>query len=286
MNKATVGIVGGSGFYQMEGLRVLEEVTLETPFGVPSGPVTLAELEGVPVAFIPRHGIGHRFSPTEVNYRANIYALKSLGCHSVLSVSAVGSLREEIVPGHVVIPDQLVDLTRGRRKATFFEEGIVCHVPMGDPYCRQLREILQDACTELEITCHVDKTLVVMEGPQFSTRAESFMYRKLGFHIIGMTATPEAKLAREAELSYATLAMATDYDCWREDEEGVSVVSVVETLRNNINRATRVLRHAITRIAALTDVPERRVLDGGIITAPEALTPELRERYALFLEER
>jgi 5'-methylthioadenosine phosphorylase len=242
--EARVGVIGGSGLYEMEGMTEVEEVRLPTPFGEPSDAITIGLLEGVRVAFLPRHGRGHRFSPTEVPVRANIFALKSLGVEWIISVSAVGSLREEIQPLHMVVPDQLIDRTRSRPH-TFFGNGVVAHVGFADPFCPVLSGVIFEAAKGAGVVVHRGGTYVVMEGPLFSTRAESRLYQSWGASVIGMTALPEAKLAREAEICYATLACATDYDCWHETEADVTVDMIVANLSTNAAHSREVIRRAL-----------------------------------------
>ncbi len=246
-----IGVIGGSGLYAMEGLIDVQEHVVDTPFGPTSAPLVigrLAEAPEVELVFLARHGQGHRLNPSEVPYQANIFALKAVGCSWVISVSAVGSLREDVVPGHVVVIDQFIDRTKGRA-STFFEQGIVAHVSFGDPVCSTLRGYLLEAAREAGATVHDGGTYVCMEGPAFSTRAESELYRAWGAKVIGMTNLPEAKLAREAELSYATLAMATDYDCWRAGHDAVTADAVVAVIHANVKLSQRILRAAIPRIA-------------------------------------
>jgi len=251
MAEARVGVIGGSGLYDIESLMDVETVDVDTPFGRPSDSITLGTLAGVRVAFLPRHGKGHRISPSELPSQANVWAMKSLGVTHLLSVSAVGSLREEIAPRDVVIPDQLLDRTKGGRPASFFGNGLVVHISFAEPYCPELCRVMVDAARAAGANTHDGGTLVVMEGPQFSTRAESNFYRQIGGDLIGMTALPEAKLAREAEMHYCTVAMVTDYDCWRTSEECVSVDMIVENLRANVALSKAILRAALPRIAAL-----------------------------------
>ncbi|RMH59289.1 MAG: S-methyl-5'-thioadenosine phosphorylase [Zetaproteobacteria bacterium] len=241
MNTSRIGIIGGSGLYDLDGLDVCDELAIETPFGDPSDKLVLARYGDVEVVFLPRHGRGHRIPPHRINYRANIYAMKVAGVREIVSISAVGSLREEIAPGDFVIVDQFVDRTQARA-ATFFDGPIVAHVSMADPVCRRLRHRLIRACEEVEIPLHTKGTYLVMQGPQFSSRAESELYRRWGMDVIGMTNMPEAKLAREAEICYATVAMCTDYDCWHEEADDVSVASVVEVMHANVDKAKRMLR--------------------------------------------
>jgi 5'-methylthioadenosine phosphorylase len=248
--RTVIGVIGGSGLYELSGLTNVHEQKVETPFGPPSDTLLVGDLGEVRLVFVPRHGRGHRLLPSEVPYAANIHALKQLGAEYVLSVSAVGSLREEIHPGHVVIPDQLIDRTKERR-SSFFGDGVVGHIAFAEPFCHGLRNILLGAVRDSGTTVHPHGTLVVMEGPAFSTRAESHLYRSWGAHIIGMTALPEAKLAREAELCYATLALSTDYDCWRAEEEAVTVDAVVAVLKRNVSLAREAIRRAAQMIATL-----------------------------------
>jgi len=260
-----IGVIGGSGLYDMEELEVLEERTIATPFGSPSDPYVIGELEGRKVAFLARHGKGHRRMPTELNFRANVFGFKLLGVERILAVGAVGSLKEDYPPGHVVVPDQFVDRTR-HRPDTFFGDGLVVHVSLADPVCPELLGLLDAAGGEAGAEIHRGGTYVCMEGPQFSTRAESFLYRSWGADVIGMTNLQEAKLAREAEICYATLAMVTDYDCWREEEEAVSVGAVIETLKKNSRMAQEIVRRVIRELPA-----ER----GGACDCGEALRTAL-----------
>ncbi len=283
---ARLGVIGGSGLYHMPGLTEIEEVEAPTPFGMPSDTITLGMLGETPVAFLPRHGRGHRLSPSEVPAQANVYALKSLGVEWLLSVSAVGSLREDYAPLDLVIPDQLFDRTKSR-PASFFAGGVVAHVAIADPFCPELSGWLAGAMTELgDISFHRDGTYVCIEGPQFSTKAESRVYRQWGGDIIGMTAIPEAKLAREAELCYATIACVTDYDVWREGGEAVSVELVVANLTRNVANAQRIIAALAARLPADRDGATcgcGSALAQAIITDPTAITPALRERYALLI---
>ncbi|MFH1467453.1 MAG: S-methyl-5'-thioadenosine phosphorylase [Pseudomonadota bacterium] len=263
MANARIGIIGGTGLYQMEGVEELREIRVETPFGDPSDAIFAGRLGEAEVFFLPRHGRGHRFTPSEVPYRANVYALKKLGVEWIISVSAVGSLREEIAPGHVVLVDQFIDRTR-LRPSTFFGDGLVAHVAFGDPVCPVLRGALLRAAGEAGAVHHDGGTYVCMEGPAFSTRAESELYRSWGASVIGMTNLPEAKLAREAEISYATLAMATDYDCWFAGHDSVTVDQVVAVLNANVALAQRIIKGAVPRILAHDGPPPAR---GALATA-------------------
>ena len=262
-------VIGGSGLYQLEGLADVQEVDIDTPFGKPSDAIIVGELEGVRVAFLPRHGRGHRISPTELPARANIWALKSLGVRRIIASSACGSLSEDLAPRHIVIPDQLFDRTRHRAPHTFFEGGVVAHIGFADPFCSQLRYILLDSARAAEATVHDGGTMVVMEGPQFSTRAESNTYRKLGMDTIGMTALPEAKLAREAEICYASMNLVTDYDVWYPEHDEVTVEMVVANMKANLQTAKAIIRHALPMMEALEQAAPcacQSALAGAIIT--------------------
>jgi 5'-methylthioadenosine phosphorylase len=283
---ARLGVIGGSGLYQMDGLADVEEVSVQTPFGPPSDAIALGRLGEMPVAFLPRHGRGHRLSPTEVPSRANLHALKSLGVEWVISVSAVGSLREDFAPLDLVIPDQLFDRTRSRPN-TFFEGGVVVHVSFADPFCPHLSGLLRAAGAGLgDVRLHRGGTYVCIEGPQFSTRAESRIYRQLGCDVIGMTALPEAKLAREAELCYATVACVTDYDVWHETEEPVTVEMVVANLAKNVANAQRIIRGVAGQLPAnRSAVPCDcdHALANAILTDRAIIPAPVRERYRLLL---
>ncbi|MFW6125887.1 MAG: S-methyl-5'-thioadenosine phosphorylase [Chloroflexota bacterium] len=282
MTKAKIGVIGGSGLYDIEGMAGIKEVKPETPFGAPSDSIIVGELEGSRVAFLPRHGRGHFVSPTELPARANIYALKSIGVEWIISVSAVGSLKEEIRPLELVIPDQLIDRTRSRAN-TFFGGGMVAHVGFAEPFCPVLSDILYRAALETGASVHKGGTYVVMEGPLFSTKAESNLYRSWGASVIGMTALPEAKLAREAEICYATVACATDYDCWHEDEESVTIEMVIANLQQNVNRAKQIIRTAVPRIPEQRTCPCATALQNAIITAPEKIPQNTRRQLALLI---
>lgn len=281
--RADIGIIGGSGLYDIEGLQKVKEFSVKTPFGFPSDTVVLGELEGVRIAFLSRHGRGHRINPSEINYRANIYALKSIGVSRVISVSAVGSMKESIKPGDVVLPDQFIDLTK-RRVSTFFEGGIVAHVAFGDPVCPSLGAVLLGAARTVGATVHQGGVYLCIEGPQFSTKGESRLYRQWGVSVIGMTNLPEAKLAREAELCYATVALATDYDCWHETEQAVTVESILTTLRQNVTLAKRLLRTALCAVADAKACSCQRSLQDAIITAPDRMPASVRRKLALLMD--
>jgi len=282
MPEARIGVIGGSGLYEMEGLKVAEELKMDTPFGEPSDRYLIGSLEGVDIAFLPRHGKGHRILPSELNFRANIYGMKKLGVERLISVSAVGSMREDIHPGHIVIPDQFFDRTKGR-PSTFFGNGIVAHVPFADPVCPDLSNILFNAGKELGITIHKDGTYLCMEGPQFSTRAESKIYRKWGVDIIGMTNIPEAKLAREAEICYATIALATDFDCWHESEEDVQIDAVLEIMNKNISTAKSIIRKAVSLIPEKRSCPCTDALKYTILTPKEMIPEETRKNLDIII---
>jgi 5'-methylthioadenosine phosphorylase len=271
-----IGIIGGTGLYEMEGVTNLREISVDTPFGAPSDAFLMGELGGAEVVFVPRHGRGHRFTPSEVPYRANIFGLKQLGVDWIISVSAVGSLKEAIAPGHVVLVDQFIDRTRGRA-STFFGDGLVAHVGFGDPVCGTLRGFLLDAAAEAGATHHDGGTYVCMEGPAFSTKAESNLYRSWGASVIGMTNLPEAKLAREAEISYATMAMCTDYDCWHPGHDHVTVDQVVAVLKANVAMAKSIIGLAVPKVAAFDGPPSARgALASAVLTHPEAIPAHRR----------
>lgn len=272
MSKKMVGIIGGSGLYEMEGLQDVEQLAVETPFGSPSDSLVRGRVDAVEVLFLPRHGRGHRIAPSFVNFRANIFAMKKLGVEWIIGVSAVGSMKETIHPGHIVIPDQFIDRT-SRRPNTFFEDGIVVHVSMADPVCPELSELLYQTATELGATVHKGGTYLCIEGPQFSTRAESKLYRSWGVDVIGMTNIPEAKLAREAEICYATIAFAADYDCWNEKASDVSVSDVLRILAQSTKTAQEIIRRVLPRIPTARDCPCAKALASAFITE-KAVIPE------------
>lgn len=281
-----LAVIGGSGFYEMPGLSGVEEVAVETPFGAASDTIRTGELGGVPVAFLARHGRNHTLLPSELPQRANFWALKQLGVTRVLSVSAVGSLREEYRPGDLVVPDQLIDRTRGQRSATFFGEGVVAHVGFAEPYCAPLRAAVQAAGAVAGATVHDGGSLVVIEGPAFGTKAESEMYRSWGASIVGMTALPEAKLTREAELCYATLAAVTDYDAWHSEHDAVDARTVFQVLRRNVDVSREVVRELVGRLASIRPCECGRTLDSALVTHPSAIGDEARARLAPILARR
>ncbi|WP_234042122.1 S-methyl-5'-thioadenosine phosphorylase [Persicirhabdus sediminis] len=264
-----IGIIGGSGLYEIEGFEKTEERTVETPFGMPSDVLVGGKLHGRQVWFLPRHGKGHRFLPHEINHRANIWALKSVGVKWLICITAVGSLKKEYAPRHIVLPDQFFDRTSRREHHTFFGKGIVAHISFGEPVSKGLRQLLHQACAEEGCMVHNGGTYVNMDGPAFSTKAESLANRQLGFDVIGMTNLPEAKLAREAEIALATMSMVTDYDCWHEEEEDVSAQSVLDHLHANASAAKRVLQRVIATIPAEANWPEHSALDGSLFTPVE-----------------
>ncbi len=275
-----IGVIGGSGLYAMEGLTEVHEERVVTPYGDPSDALIHGKLDGTEMVFLPRHGRGHRFNPSEVNYRANIFALKQAGVSWIISVSAVGSLREEIRPGDVVVIDQFIDKTF-RRQPTFFEKGLVAHVAFGDPVCSTLRAYLLASAREATDRAHDGGTYVCMEGPAFSTRAESNLHRSWGASVIGMTNMPEAKLAREAEISYATLAMSTDYDCWHPHHDAVTVEQVIAVLSANSALSQRIVKLAAQRIAAhVGPAPMHNALATAILTPASSVSAETRAALA------
>lgn len=299
-----LGVLGGSGLYDLEGLSEVREVHVDTPFGQPSGPLVIGQIGGDPIVFLSRHGRGHRFAPSEINYRANVHAMKQLGVSRLLSISAVGSLREGIIPGDLVLPDQIIDKTY-RRESTFFGQGVVGHVSFADPVCPALVHLVATAASETGTAAaageervrhpasrtnvsgrrsprlHRGGAYVCMEGPQFSTRAESMLHRAWGADVIGMTAATEAKLAREAELCFALLALSTDYDCWHPGEDAVTAASVFEVLRANIARAQDVVRAVVPLLGAPRTCGCGRAAENAILTAREAVVPEARERLRI-----
>ncbi|HEY0739796.1 MAG TPA: S-methyl-5'-thioadenosine phosphorylase [Herpetosiphonaceae bacterium] len=283
MAHATIGVIGGSGLYDMPGLTDREELEVNTPFGAPSDHFILGTLGDQRLAFLPRHGRGHRLLPTEVPSRANIHAFKQLGVQRLISVSAVGSLREELPPGRMVVPDQLVDRTKGVRPFTFFGGGIVVHVGFDKPFCGETRAALCEAIRSTGQEVAEGGTLCVMEGPQFSTLAESEMHRQNGYDLIGMTALPEAKLAREAEICYATLALVTDYDCWHPGHDSVTVEAVVQVLQQNVKNAQAVVAALVPLLAAERTCACGSALQNAIMTRPDLVPAETRERLQLLI---
>jgi 5'-methylthioadenosine phosphorylase len=280
MTTIPIGIIGGSGLYEMEGLRVIEERSMATPFGEPSDPFVIGEIDGVRVAFLSRHGRGHRRTPSELNYRANIYAFKLLGAHTILSASAVGSMKEEYPPTHIVFPHQFIDRTR-HRPDTFFGNGIVGHVAFADPICAGASRLMATAAREAGAYAHEGGVYICIEGPQFSTRAESALYRSWGVDVIGMTNLQEAKLAREAEICYVTMALVTDYDCWHQTAADVRVESILEVLRANAAMAQKIIRATIPGAAARTrDCACANALQYAIVTDPSLIPSALKRDLA------
>jgi 5'-methylthioadenosine phosphorylase len=278
-----VGVIGGSGLYEIDGLADVEEVHLSTPFGTPSDAFITGVLDGVKMVFLPRHGRGHTISPSEINFRANLWGMKRLGVTRILSVSAVGSMREDIVPGDFVVIDQFFDRTR-HRADTFFTGGVVAHVMFADPVCQHVREALLGAAGDVGVRRHDGGTYLNMEGPQFSTRAESNIYRSWGVDVIGMTNLQEAKLAREAEICYATVAMATDYDCWHDDHDDVTVEAVIAIMQKNVGNARDLIRKAIPRLSAERSCGCAEALKFAIMTAHDRIDVEARERLGLLID--
>lgn len=277
-----IGIIGGSGLYNIEGIEKISEELLSTPFGAPSCTYVIGKLDGVEVVFLPRHGRGHRISPSDINYRANIFGMKKLGVDAIISVSAVGSLKENIKPLDFVVPDQFLDRTKNRA-CTFFDSGLVAHVAFADPVSPELTKILVESCQELGLTVHAGGTYVNMEGPQFSTKAESKLYRSWGMDIIGMTNLTEAKLAREAEISYATLAAATDYDCWYEAHESVTVDMIIANLNKNIENAKKILKKSIPKVAALKSFSASDALKYALITQRDMIPEQKKKELAVLI---
>jgi 5'-methylthioadenosine phosphorylase len=283
MSETVIGVIGGSGLYEMEGLEDIRRIRLETPFGDPSDEYVTGVLNGVSMVFLPRHGRGHRYLPSEVNYRANIYGMKKLGVERIISVSAVGSLKEAIEPGHIVIPDQFVDRTKGIRKDTFFGDGVVAHAGFADPVCHTLSETLYGAALKAGATVHKGGSYICMEGPAFSTRAESFSYLALGASVIGMTNLTEAKLAREAEICYGIIALSTDYDCWHEHHDDVTVEAIIKIIHQNVAMAKSIIRQAVTDIVAERACACGSAMQYAIITDKSVIPAETKERLVLIV---
>ena len=283
MQQAEIGIIGGSGLYAMPGLADVQELTLQTPFGDPSDGFVLGTLEGRRVAFLARHGRGHRILPSELNFCANIYAMKKLGVERIISVSAVGSLKEEHKPTDFIVPDQFIDRTY-RRVSTFFGDGLVAHISFGDPICSEVAAIIGDSCGRIGVVGKTGGTYVCMEGPQFSTKAESNLYRSWGADVIGMTNLQEAKLAREAEICYATMAMITDYDCWHAGHDAVSVEQVIKVLNTNSGNAAKVIRQAVALMPKKRQCKCGSALEHAIMTDPARIPPARRQKLSLLVD--
>lgn len=279
MSKKVIGIIGGSGLYNMEALKNIEELDVETPFGAPSDTFVIGEIEGEKVVFLPRHGRGHRLLPSEINYRANIYAMKMLKVDTILSVSAVGSMKKEIHPGHIVIPHQFYDHTKGRQ-STFFGNGIVAHVPLAEPICLELAAKVNIAAKKAGATVHYGGTYINMEGPQFSTKAESNTYRQWGVDVIGMTNATEAKLAKEAEICYTTIALSTDYDCWHEEEESVTLDAVMEIIHKNVKMAQAIIIETMKEIAYEKKCGCGSILQYSIVTDKSLIPKETKQNLS------
>lgn len=277
-----IGVIGGSGLYEMDGLTKVKEVKVATPFGAPSDAYITGMLGDVKMVFLPRHARGHKFTPSEVNYRANIYGMKKLGVERILSVSAVGSMKEEIAPGHIVIVDQFFDRTKGR-PSTFFGKGIVGHVEFGDPVCPDLSDVAYEAAKKAGATVHKGGTYICIEGPQFSTRAESNIYRKWGVDVIGMTNIPEAKLAREAEICYTTIALSTDYDCWHTTEQSVTIEMIIATLKANVAMARQIIKNAVPMIAAERSCKCAHAMRFATITDRKKIPAKTKKDLSLIL---
>jgi 5'-methylthioadenosine phosphorylase len=282
MPQAKIGVIGGTGLYDIEGMSDIEQVEIDTPFGKPSDAIVIGKLEGVGIAFLPRHGKGHRILPTEIPARANIYALKWLGVEYIIAINSAGSFKEEIKPGDLVIPDQIIDRTRNRVNS-FFGEGIVAHIPFAEPFCPVLSQIVFEAARQAGASVHPKGTYVAMEGPAFSTQAESRLYRSWGADIIGMTALPEAKLAREAEICYAVIGCVTDYDSWMERSQPVTVDVILNILHHNIDTAKQIIKLAVTRMPEERHCGCTTALKAAIVTAPELIPSEQREKLDLLI---
>jgi 5'-methylthioadenosine phosphorylase len=276
MSEVKLGVIGGSGLYQIEGLADIQEVKVDTPFGQPSDAITVGTLDGARIAFLPRHGKGHRINPSEIPVRANIYALKSLGVERIIAVNSCGSYKEEIAPGHLLIPDQIIDRTSSR-PSTFFEGGIVAHVGFADPFCAELSDVLYNAALGTGATVHKGGTFVVMEGPQFSTRAESLLHKSWGASFIGMTVFPEANLSREAVIFFSIVASVTDYDCWHQTHESVTMEMIIAVMGQNMNAAKQIIKTAATSISQNRDCFCTSALENAIVTSPKAI-PESKKK--------
>jgi 5'-methylthioadenosine phosphorylase len=282
MPRAKIGVIGGTGLYDIEGMTGIEEVNIDTPFGKPSDSIVIGLLDKVKIAFLPRHGRGHRIIPSELPNRANIYALKSIGVDRIIAVNSAGSLNEDVHPGTLVIPDQVIDWTRGRT-STFFGEGIVGHVSLAEPFCSELSAAIYKSATEVGAPIRKGGTYITMEGPAFSTRAESNLYRSWGVDIIGMTVLPEAKLAREAEICYCSIALVTDYDCWKDRTDPVTADVILECMRKNVDITKKIIRHAVAHIPSVRKCGCDEALNNAIVTAPENISSEQKEKLKLII---
>lgn len=282
MQKCEIGIIGGSGLYDIEGIKNLDSVRIKTPFGESSDEYTIGQLNGRRIAFLPRHGRGHLLTPSEINFRANIYGFKKLGVEQIISISAVGSMQKNLHPGDLVVIDQFFDRT-SKRISTFFGNGVVAHVSMADPVCPVLSEQLLKTAKKLNYKVHKGGTYICMEGPQFSTRAESEIYRQWGVDVIGMTNIPEAKLAREAEICYATLALVTDYDCWRLSEESVTADEVIRVLLENVSKAKQIIREFVAHLPETTSCGCQKALENAIMTAKDKISPQIKKNLDIII---
>ncbi len=282
MPQAKIGVIGGTGLYDIEGMTDIGLVSVDTPFGPPSDAIITGKLEGVSVAFLPRHGKAHSIPPTDIPARANIYALKSLGVEHIIAVNSAGSFKQEIKPGDLLIPDQIIDRTRNRVN-TFFSEDLVVHIPFAEPFCPVLSQVLYQAAGETGATVHQGGTFLAMEGPAFSTRAESRLYRSWGADIIGMTILPEAKLAREAEICYASLGCITDYDSWMEQSEPITIDTIIDCLRRNVDTAKTIIKMAVGRISESRDCDCATALKTAIVTAPALIPAEQKKKLDLLI---
>ncbi len=280
MSDVKLGVIGGSGLYQMKDLKIVKRVSVETPFGDPSDEIVIGEIEGTRLAFLPRHGVGHRIPPSEINFRANIFALKKLGVERIISVSAVGSMKEELEPGHIAVPHQFFDRTH-RRVSTFFTDGIVGHVAFADPICADLAQQVAQSGRDSGAEVHEGGTYICIEGPQFSSRAESLVFRSWGVDIIGMTNVTEAKLAREASLCYATVALVTDYDCWHEGEEDVTVEAVLEIMHKNVELAQKIIKNAIGQLGGGRSCGCAKAAKHAIVTDFSRIPDHLKKNYEI-----
>jgi 5'-methylthioadenosine phosphorylase len=282
MPQAKIGVIGGTGLYQIEGMVDIQEFNLDTPFGEPSDSIITGKLNGIGIAFLPRHGMGHHILPGEIPARANIYALKSLGVEHIIAINSCGSFKEEVKPGDLLVPDQVIDRTQGRI-STFFGDGVVAHVSLANPFCHVLSKVLFLSAREAGASVHPTGTYISMEGPGFSTRAESRLYKSWGADVIGMTIFPEAKLAREAEICYASICCVTDYDSWKEKEEGVTADEVLCCMRNNINLAKKIIKLAVGKIPAKRECECAVSLQNAIVTAPAVMTLEQKKKFDLLI---
>jgi 5'-methylthioadenosine phosphorylase len=282
LKKATIAFIGGSGLYDIEGAKLIEQIDIDTPWGKPSDKIDIVDIDGATAAFLPRHGRGHIHSPHQLNFRANIAALKMIGVEQIIAFSAVGSLKEEIPPLDFVLPAQIIDRTKAR-VTTFFEDGITAHVGFADPFCNRLHDIILPTAKELGLTMHTGETLIVMEGPAFSTRAESHLYRSWGAGVINMSTIPEAKLAREAEICYAVICMSTDYDCWHESEEDVTIDIVIKNMNTNSANAKELVKRLAGKLDSKRDCGCKEASKYAIITAPEKRNPEQAKKLKAIL---